>query len=111
MKAHPVFCMLSSYACTWRVDTVVCRSVIKKLFNPVDHEARKLICGNFRISLAGPKAAFDKCGISTRMRFTDLLHNRNKMNVPPILRMISKVWFVVALQSRRRRSLVNVFLS
>jgi hypothetical protein len=85
-------CFYSSHeVCACVVDIALYCSVIKKMFNPVDHEARKLICGLFRISLAGPKAAFAKFGVNTRMRFTDLLHNRNKMNVPPIVRMISKV--------------------
>lgn len=66
-------------------------SVLKKLFNPIDSQSRKLHIGDYLISSLAMDAAYAKDKVIARIRLTDLKQSRNKQNVPPILRLIGVV--------------------
>jgi hypothetical protein len=67
------------------------RSVLKKLFNPIDSLSRRLFIGKYLISSLAMDAAYANDRVGSGIRFTDLRQSRNKQNVPPILRICSEV--------------------
>ena len=66
-------------------------SVDKKIVNPLDSPTKTLVIGDHAVSMASIVAVFERFGPESGIRFADVQPTRNRMNVPPIERMTSRV--------------------
>ncbi len=67
-------------------------SNVKKLFNAMGHTSRSLRIGKYQMSMSQLYVLYEGTDpSSTGIWRTDVDEQRNKQNVPPVLRMVSEV--------------------